>query len=61
MLFQSSEASSAFFKRFNGVSISKMVGATGYLLEPCYYRRTLTQDSNLPLFETKKVFEPFQF
>jgi hypothetical protein len=61
MIFQSSEASSAFFKRFNGVSISKMVGATGYLLEPRYYRKTLTQDSNLPLFETKKAFESFQF
>jgi hypothetical protein len=44
MIFQSLEASSAFFKCFNGVSILKMVGATGYLLEPCYYRRTLTQD-----------------
>jgi len=37
-------------------SDSTIVGATGYLLEPRYCNRNLTQDSNLPLLEVEEPF-----
>jgi hypothetical protein len=58
-LYHSSEASKAFFENFQG--LNKLVGVSGYFLEPRFDGKTLTQDSNLPLIDSELSFYPFQF
>jgi hypothetical protein len=37
------------------------IGQTVILIEPFYINKTLGSDSNLPIFEVKKRFEPYDF